>query len=148
MFADDSMPFPDTLVIFQSQGTLETTVYRKPTHTDQYLQWYSHHTISAKYSVVSTLHHRARDACSNPQLLQREEEHLHEALSKCKYAMLALSRMKVKGRVQATPINNITGTNTSSSTTSYSQRPHMVVPYTKGLSESLKGVCNKHRIQV
>ena len=26
----------------------------KPTHTDQYLQWDSHHHISAKYSVTNT----------------------------------------------------------------------------------------------
>ena len=26
----------------------------------------SHHTIAAKYSVVNTLHHRARAVCSNP----------------------------------------------------------------------------------
>ena len=53
--ADGSMPFLDTLVIPQSDGSLMTTVYRKPTHTDQYLQWHSHHAISAKYSVISTL---------------------------------------------------------------------------------------------
>ena len=44
--------------------------------------------------------------------------------------------------------NNKKGTNASASTTSNNQRPHMVVPYTKGLSESLKNVCSKHRIKV
>ena len=44
--ADGSMPFLDTLVIPQSDGSLMTTVYRKPNHTDQYLQWDSHHAIS------------------------------------------------------------------------------------------------------
>ena len=74
--ADGSMHFPDTLVIPQPNGSLETTVCRKPTYTDQYLNWDGHHTISAKYSVVSTLHVRARAVYPNPQLLQREEEHL------------------------------------------------------------------------
>ena len=46
-----------------------------PTHTDLYLQFDSHHTISAKYSVASNLHHRARAVCSSPQLLHKE--HLH-----------------------------------------------------------------------
>ena len=31
------------------------TVYRKPTHTDQYLQWDSHHNLSAKFGVINTL---------------------------------------------------------------------------------------------
>ena len=57
---DGSMPFLDTLVTPCSEGNLSTRVYRKPTHTDLYLQWDSHHTIAAKYSVVGTLHHRAK----------------------------------------------------------------------------------------
>ena len=62
--------------------------------------------------------------------------------------MLALNRMKMQSRAQTTPGNNITGINTSSSNTSCNQRPHMVVPYTKGLSESFKNIYNKHRTQV
>ena len=54
----------------------------------------------------------------------------------------------MKSKAQTTPVNNITSTNISSSNTSYNQRPHMIVPCNKGLSESLKNVCNKHRIQV
>ena len=46
--ADGSMPFLDTLVTPQADGSMLTTVYRKPTHTNQYLQWDCHHAISAK----------------------------------------------------------------------------------------------------
>ena len=77
---DGSLPFLDILITPDKDGRLDTTVYRKPTHTDQYLHWDSHHTISSKYSVVATLHHRAKTICSNRQLLQQEEEHLSEAL--------------------------------------------------------------------
>ena len=58
--ADGSMPFLDTLVTPESDGSLETTVHRKPTHTNQYLQWDSHHTITNKYNIISTLLHRAK----------------------------------------------------------------------------------------
>ena len=115
--ADGSMAFLDTLVIPQPDGSFETTVYRKPTHNDQYLHWDSHHTILAKHRVVSTLHHRARAVSSNQQLLQREEKHLQEVLSKCKYPIWVLNRMKMKSKAKTTPVN-ITGTNTSSSNTS------------------------------
>ena len=58
--ADGSLPFLDALVTPQADGTLSTSVYIKPTHTNQYLQSDSHHVISAKYSVISTLFHRAK----------------------------------------------------------------------------------------
>ena len=52
---DGSIPFLDTIVKPEVDGSLSITVYRKPTHTDQYLQWDSHHNLSAKFSVINTL---------------------------------------------------------------------------------------------
>ena len=45
------LPF---LNILASQGPnciLITTIYRRPTHTDQYLHWDSHHSIPNKYNI-------------------------------------------------------------------------------------------------
>ena len=56
--SDGSMPFLDTLVIPQPDGSFSTTVYRKQTLTDLYLQWDSHYTIAAKYSVMNTIEPR------------------------------------------------------------------------------------------
>ena len=58
---DGSMPFPDILITPKEDGSLQTSVYRKPTHTDLYLQWDSHYTIPSKYSVVGTLYHGAKN---------------------------------------------------------------------------------------
>ena len=54
-------------------------------HTDQYLQWDSHHNLAAKYSVISTLTHRVRTVSTKPELLNQEIQHLRKALTKCKY---------------------------------------------------------------
>ena len=75
---DGSMPFLEILVMPESERSPATTVYGKPTHTNQYLQWNNHLNIAAKYSVINTLTHRAKTVCSNPQLLP--QEHLTEAL--------------------------------------------------------------------
>ena len=56
---DGSIPFLDTIVKPEADGSLSITVYKKPTHTDQYLQWDSHHHLSAKFSVIQTRLHRA-----------------------------------------------------------------------------------------
>ena len=55
-----SLPFLDTLVTIEPDNTFSTTVYRKPTHTDQYLHWDSNHHITAKQSVYNTLAHRTK----------------------------------------------------------------------------------------
>ena len=99
---DGSMPFLDILVIPMQDGSLSITVYRKLTHTDLYLQWDSHHTISSKYSMVGTLHHRDSTICSSPQLLQ-EEEHLHKVLTRCNYQAWAFNRVKLKTKA---PVQN------------------------------------------
>ena len=83
--ADGSMPFLDTLVTPRSDGSLETKVYRKPTHTNQYLQWDSHHAINNKYSVISTLLHRAKNICSNKELLEEDQTNIQKALTAYKY---------------------------------------------------------------
>ena len=58
----DGFPFLDTLTKHTS-NSIESKVYRKPTHTDRYLDYNSNHPISAKLSVIHTLIHRAKQVC-------------------------------------------------------------------------------------
>ena len=140
-----TMPFLDILIIPNEDGSLSTTVYRRPTHTDLYLQWDSHHTIPSPYSVIGTLDHRAQTICSDPQLLQQEEDHLYRALTKCKYPAWALNRVKIKTR---NPAYNKEKNNRTRSGTNNNQNPYIVVPYYRGLSESTIKDCSKHGVQV
>ena len=100
--------------------------------------------ISSKYSVVGTLHHRAKTICSSPYMLQKEEEHLSRVLTRCKYPTWEINRVKMKMRTpaQKKKYNNCTNTQKNC------QKPYMVVPYYQGLSESVKRTCNKHGVQV
>ena len=77
---DGSIPFLDTKVSPGPNNTILTTVYRKPTHTDQYLHWDSNHFITAKNSVYNTLAHMAKVVSSIPEDLNKELEHLNKAL--------------------------------------------------------------------
>ena len=71
--ADGSLPFPDTLVTVEEDGSpCQMFIYKKPSHTNQYLQWDSHHSIANKYSVINSLLHRANNICSNQE--QKKEE--------------------------------------------------------------------------
>ena len=82
---DGAISFLYTIVKPEANGRLSTTVYRKPTLKDQYLKWDSHHHLSAKYSVINSLIHRAKTVCNQLQLLQKVMEHLRETLTHCKY---------------------------------------------------------------
>ena len=50
--------FTRQLVTTADDGSLNTSIHRKPTHTDQLLNFYSNHPVSNKRSVVSTLSKR------------------------------------------------------------------------------------------
>ena len=142
---DESIPFLDILVMPNEDGSLSSTVCRKPTHTELYLQWDSHHTLPSKYGVIGTLLHRAKAICSNPQLLKQEEDHLYRALTKCKYPAWALNRMRIKSRSQTQKNNSYSQKNIGPDII---QKPHIIVPYQRGLSESFKKVCSNHGVQV
>ena len=122
---------------------LQTTVYRKSTHMDRYLHWDSHHTISSKYSVVGTLHHRAMTICSNNQLLQ-QEDHLSEALMNCNYPLWALNRVKIKVKQPSLEEEK----KTSSTQQNNTPKPYITVPNYKGLSESVEKKCSNYGVQV
>ena len=93
--SDGSIPFLDIMIMPQRDGSLKTTVYRKPTHTDMYLHWNSYHHLSAKFGVINTLRHRAKSVCSNSKQMKEGEDHLNKVLRRCKYPMWALNRANI-----------------------------------------------------
>ena len=101
-----SLPFLDTLVTIEQDNTFNTSVYRKPTHTDQYLHWDSNHHITAKQSVFNTLAHRAKVVSSSPDKLERELQHIKTALQQCQFPDWALNQWHHKFTNPNQPNNN------------------------------------------
>ena len=71
---EGAIPFLDTLPKLQWWGNICLHVYRKPTHTDRYLDFNSSHPILAKRAVVRALMDRAENVCSDPVILTKEVE--------------------------------------------------------------------------
>ena len=60
-------------------GTLNHAVFRKPTHTDRYLNYRSFHHPAIKSSVCKTLVNRAYNVC-NKESITKELDHLDVVL--------------------------------------------------------------------
>ena len=115
-----SLPFLDTLITIQPDNTFSTTVYRKPTHTDQYLHWDSNHHITAKQSVFNTLSHRAKTVSSTQDSLDKELDHIKTALKHCQFPL----GPSTNGNTGSTSPNNIPTTPpTIPSTTTQQTKP-------------------------
>ena len=65
----------------KDDGTLAFSVYRKSTHTDQYLQFSSHQPLQHKLGVIRTLNHRAETICSDEPSLKKEVSHVKKVLA-------------------------------------------------------------------
>ena len=91
-----AIPFLDTLVKPEADKSFFITAYRKSTHNDQYLQLDSHNNLAASYSVISTLTHRAKTACTGSELLYKEIQHLRRAMSKRKFPKWAFDKVERK----------------------------------------------------
>ena len=68
---DRSIPFLDTEVTIDSNGSISTNVYRKQTHTNQYLDFRSNHHARQKIGIISTLMKRV-------EIVSKEEDKIIE----------------------------------------------------------------------
>ena len=74
------LPFLDTCIYRKEDGSLDITVYRKPTHMDRYLHFNSHHPQHVKRGLVKCLFNRAEEINQNQDNLRRERRHLTRVL--------------------------------------------------------------------
>ena len=139
---DSKLAFLDTYTVRNQDGSLSTTVYRKPTHTDQYLDFHSHHPEEHKIGVVRTLHQRATAVTSDPNELNSERQHINKALRRCHYPEWAIGKGSnwVKGQTSKEKRKPRSDGSVS--------KGSVIMPYVKGTSEVLRRVFNKHNINV
>ena len=82
--SNGELVFLDTL-LKQNNGEISVLVYRKPTHTDQYLHYSSNHRTSCKKSVVFSLFNRAYSIITNKDDLHKENTRIKQVLKENGY---------------------------------------------------------------
>ena len=116
------------------------SVYRKPTHTDRYLDFNSSHPISAKRAMVRALMDRAENVCSDPEILAEEIEHLNWVLHYNNYPQWMINKQG-KSNKFGPLIHHDTGYEIK-------KQFYVSVPYFPGLSEAFKKIFKYMAVQV
>ncbi|XP_072046538.1 uncharacterized protein [Amphiura filiformis] len=135
---DGSIPFLDTQITRKPDGTTKLSIYRKPTHTNQYLQFQSHHPLHQKLGVVRTLLDRKDAIVTEEADKEEEEKKINEALTQCGYPSWAIDKVKEQTQKPKTSKNRET------KDTKDKTKGSVVVPYVEGLSERMSRVFKKH----
>ena len=86
------LAFLDTL-LKRNNGKVPVLVNRKPIHTDQYLNYSSHHQTSCKESVVSSLFNRVYSIITNKDDLHKENMRIKQVLKENGYQESIISEV-------------------------------------------------------
>ena len=109
----------------------DTTVYRKPTHTNLYIRWDSAHPPSQKLGVFRTLLWSAKHICSSQTLYEREKAHLLQVFTELGYPYNRLQWVIKKIE------NPISGPRNKSNAV------NLCLPYIEGTSEKVASLWKK-----
>lgn len=143
---NSTLPFLDVEIHRNSAFPL-CSIYRKPTHTNKYLEASSHHPTCHKTSVLSTLMNRALNICDTP-FIQEEISLMNDALSLNGYTKRFITKTwdsvieKVNNKTHnSSLLNNKNATETLEPTT-------ICIPYIKGTSEKIAKVRRKEGFNI
>jgi len=117
--SDSKLTFPDIAVSREPDSRLTTSVYRKPTHTDQYLAYDSHKPQSVNSGIVKCLYDCTKPIVTKPSFISKTKKPLSSVLVCNGYQLPSPEK-------QDTSTEHMTEFKTTEG-----------LPYIKGLSEQL-----------
>ncbi len=137
-------------------GSIRTKVFRKKTHTDQYLDFNSNHPLEHKRGVARTLLHHATMVVSDRAELQKEKDYIRNALHLNGYPDWVIHQGDHSTPTN-TPLDNTSTIHENEDndhislhppqTVSYTKRKFLVViPYIKGVSEELRRLFKRYEV--
>ena len=151
--ANGQLSFLDTLISYCDSGNLDISVYRKPTHTDRYLDFNSHHDIKQKLGIPNTFLHRALNLPKSKSRIASEIDRISSTLHSNGYPIKITSEI-IKKKIASnfhshpdpTPEELICMFFKWADQTN--QNKFAVLPYIKGTTEPLTRTLKHFNIQV
>jgi hypothetical protein len=135
---NDSIPFLDVLINMKSNGNLGHTVYRKNTHTKNYLHANSHHHPNHKLGVLKTLATRAI-RISDEAHLDKEIDHLTKNFKNIGYKHKDIKN-EINRALERTRDNPNVPRNQNPNRDAY-------LPYIQGVTDRIARVLSKKEIK-
>ncbi|KAI5743391.1 hypothetical protein M8J77_017676 [Diaphorina citri] len=130
---DNQIPFLDVLITRKTPTTIELSVYKKPTHSNTYVNYNSNCNPSVKKALIKTLKKRAEKICTNQERLEEEKNKVIEALKENnypeQYVRKVWDKIETPQQSRPRPITTIS------------------IPYVQNLSEKIKRENNKLNIR-
>jgi hypothetical protein len=137
---NNELAFLDLKVI-RKNSRLETTVYRKPTHSNRYLNFRSHHSLQNKKSVIRSLVYRAFTHCSNSNDLSSELDNLKFVLNQNNYPDKIIHEIINQYRRKFSNSD-------SNEKIEFDINRMISIPYHQNLSENIRRILGNHDIKV
>ncbi len=131
---DGCLPFLDVLISKNEDGSFSHQVFRKKTHTDQYLHASSHHFPTQKLGVLSTLTTRIV-RISYEKSLEKEKAHLLDVFVKNGYSrhlgQKAFLKAHKEPSIHKDPKDRVIGVH---------------LPYIQGTIDKIARILKKHNV--
>ena len=136
---DGMMPFLDTLIVRKPDGHVKILVYRKKTHTDQYLNFDSHHPLHQKLGVIRTLLDRCNNIVTDDLDRVSEVLHIEKALERCGYPKWSFDVVKWSMASKQISQSKRKDKNTQG-------KRQVLLPYIEKVTEKVSRILGKHGV--
>jgi len=134
-----TLPMLDVKMHVTEEGKIKTSVYRKKMHTDQYLNFESHHPLHQKIGVVRSLLDRKDAIVSTEEEKEKEDQHISQALRRSNYPMWVIN----KAKKQQSQKDNKQKKQKQDKTKKNEGNKMVTIPYLQGTSERISHAFKK-----
>ena len=137
---DNKLPFLDCEIKRNKHGKIDIKVYKKPTHTGQYVHFTSNVDRNVKASAINALVRRAKLVSSTAEYFQEEMDYIEETFILNGYPKEFIKKESIK------TLENIEKRSESGKSKDVlkDSLQKMYIPYEKGTSKQIKRIAENH----